>query len=177
MSGLAPLARQLHLGERRRVMDDRELDALVAEKVMGYIPIDIRVCDGTEMVRCYGTPGDESLQDGAWSALELRNYYGARPYSTDIANAFLVVEAMRTKHKAWPIEIESDRYGGVYSGGEWNVVFNCVLDKAGGDDFDAGEFWASPPNGAASDNSLSRAICRAALSALGIDACKSPDPV
>lgn len=135
-------------------MTDRELDALVAEKVFGRAIVQRK---HGPMIRI---PEDE---EGWVVETEIPQY------STSIADAWLVVEAMRRNRKAWPIQIEVDRYGGVYSGGEWNVAFNCVLDRARSDDFDAGEFWAAPPNGAASDNSLPRAIALAALRALGVE--------
>lgn len=73
----------------------------------------------------------------------------------------------------WPVAIIEDRYNGVYSGGAWLAIANaframgdgrlnragyCVVDGPSGDDFDADEFWAAPPDwiavGATPDEAL-----------------------
>lgn len=53
----------------------------------------------------------------------------------------------------WPVAVFLDRYGGIYSGGEWFAVRNLTIDRcraiyAGphADDVTAAQFWGSPPD-------------------------------
>lgn len=66
----------------------RELDALVAEKVMG-VKQEVRLRGETNTVTVYG-----SLVDGMHSRDEALRYGSPSPYSTDIAAAWQVVEAI-----------------------------------------------------------------------------------
>lgn len=60
---------------------------------------------------------------------------------------------MKERLDLYPVVVLQDRYGGVYSGGDWIAIaegdlgrrFTEVLDGAHGEDCDAMEFWESPP--------------------------------
>ena len=73
----------------------------------------------------------------------------------------------------FPIAIIQDRYGGVYSGGEWLAIANadslyhglerviwCLRNGPHGADMDARDFWASAPGWIAAANSPSEASGR-----------------
>jgi hypothetical protein len=123
---------------------DRELDALVAARVFGAVPCDDPVgrCDGakTTPVQCWKMPGESHGSD-------------LRAYSTDLAAAFLVVESMRNRTvKAWFVRLEDIAFDDpICPVGRWSCEFRH------GDD-----------SGRAVDLSLPRAICLAALAALGV---------
>lgn len=75
----------------------RELDALIAEKVMG-LRREVRLCGSTESATIYSQ--NPWWQDGRQTLLDVHHHGGPRPYSTDIAAAWEVVEAMRAGLKA-----------------------------------------------------------------------------
>jgi hypothetical protein len=73
--------------------------------------------------------------------------------------------------KTYPIAIVEDRYTGVYSGGTWLAIFEARLPYKGqtrvdfvltegphGDDSEAAEFWANPPDWIAVGNSPQEAL-------------------
>lgn len=106
-------------------LSDRELDALVAEKITLWTPI----------------PGEDGWQSPDGSH---RHWPGPPEYSTKIADAMEVVEKMRERGffpQLWAAQV-------------WNV-----------------EFWSDEKFiASANEDSLSRAICLAALAAInGVD--------
>jgi len=124
----------------------RELDALVAEKVMG----------------------------ADW----MREHYpammrvgGARlaPFSTDIAAAWRVVEALREKGGCFACF--ENRYGDSYSGGEWSAYFGVnaegAMAGAWAGDTECMLYWDNPVPGHVAAKTLPLAICLAALEAVG----------
>ncbi len=59
---------------------------------------------------------------------------------------------MSDDSKHWPLALIADRYGGIYSGGEWLAISGITLDRfrivmlgPHGDDPTAAEFWDDPP--------------------------------
>jgi hypothetical protein len=123
----------------------RELDALVAEKVMGITPKDVRVRGevDTPLVRVC----NESAywrEDGRHDRYQLRTHADAQCYSADIELAWQVVEKMLAL--GWYFDLRN--YG------TWTAIF----------DRDSG----SPDDHATDDgDSAPLAICRAALAAVG----------
>lgn len=73
----------------------REFDALVAEKVMG-LKREVRLRGEANTVTAY-----KSLVDGLHTRDEVLRYGSPLPYSTDIAAAWQVVEAMRPEYGFW----------------------------------------------------------------------------
>ncbi len=69
-----------------------ELDRLVAEKVMGIVPREVRIVGSTNTVTVYNAA---FLEDGMWSEQQLRTYGAARPYSTDPAAAWNVIRKVQ----------------------------------------------------------------------------------
>lgn len=113
----------------------RALDALVAEKVMGWT----RHPDSWPPM--YREPGDELRPPGS-------GYAVVPSYSTAIAAAWEVVEAMRLKFYRFLIN------GGIYDT-NWGASFHANF--ASGDDYFHG--YA---------DTASLAICRAALKVVGV---------
>ncbi len=107
-------------------MSDRELDALVAEKVMGYT--NVRPLGDEHGTLIAHSPG--ACCDG----------HGVPQFSTDIAAAWHVVEKMRERR----IHLEL----GSRIDGSWLVSFGNLR---------------------AFDNSAPRAVCLAALKAVGVE--------
>lgn len=70
----------------------RKIDALVAEKVMGVASRAVRICGSTESVTVY--TNNPFFHDGFCSRHDLETYAQPRPYSTDIAAAWEVVDAL-----------------------------------------------------------------------------------
>lgn len=103
-------------------MTDRELDAMVAEKVMGWTLHGVAPSGGRVLIAPSGAMGIPN-------------------YSTDISAAWQVVEKMRSKR----IHFEM----GSTIPGDWTAYFN---------------------NDRATDKSAPRAICLAALKAVGVEA-------
>ena len=147
-------------------MKDRELDALVAERVMGWRPyIDKRECWAIDTpcdIDNEHPRGRETLWTGerAWGFDEAtgkrwdRPWWGATQevpfYSTDITAAWQVVEAMRaTNYRNWRVES--------FAGGTCAAFWT--------DNEDPDELTRD-----AADEVSARAICLAALKALGVDA-------
>lgn len=128
-------------------MTDRELDALIAEKVMG-----LKLC---------ASAMDKPLRAMGASPAPMVEYplkihgkpCGTIPgelghYSTDIYEAWRVVEKMRQEPEGWEVVVES-------SIGKWRAEFYPGPEK------DAGESgWVE---------TAPRAICLAALRAVGFD--------
>ena len=71
----------------------RELDIEVAEKVFGIAPREVRPRASAEVVKVW-TTNPAILCDGAWEACELKRHGDPPRYSTDIAAAWLVVDAV-----------------------------------------------------------------------------------
>lgn len=69
----------------------RELDALVAEKVMGLTPKPVTVIDGRGTRSDIGTTRDYTLPDGR----PAREAKQIPAYSTDIAAAWTIVDTLR----------------------------------------------------------------------------------
>lgn len=149
----------------------RELDALVAEKVMGWTQCNpLATWDRWE----YGDPGDD------WAAVEQEwcrgdgvppGRYQKTPilrHSTSIADAWLVVEKLAG---CYPFILTQDRYRGTYSGGRWLASFLVLMDayERGplSDDVDAMGYWADPGLICAGETPA-HAICLAALRACSI---------
>lgn len=131
----------------------RELDALIAERVMG-----MKLRNLTE-TSC------ELWHEGKW--------YPCGPcacYSTSIADAWMAVEEVEKDH--YPFILTVDRYSGVYSGGRWLASFLVPMDayERGplSDDVDAMGYWAYPGLICAGETPA-HAICLAALRACRID--------
>ena len=132
-------------------MTDRELDALIAEKVMGLSPMKGKGMDGgywdpvkkrTQMIKdsplhdarkklgiAYDAPGDGFLLN----------------YSSDIGSAWTVVEKMRD--------------------GGWNICLATVKKGSAAVITKEGRFTGDEPYA----ESMPRAICLAALKAVGVD--------
>lgn len=130
----------------------RELDALVAEKVMGL--------DLSPKIHPYKKVSDFSLRPGAL------NYYGTyvekrEPefYSTDIAAAWEVVEKMRSHSHMDAFALKAPDED--QAPGFWRAIF---LKKEIGPE-DMSNFYEWPTLGC----SAPHAICLAALKACGIE--------
>lgn len=157
----------------------RELDAVVAEKVMGWTQ-----CDST--VRWpkweHGDPGDDWTEvDQEWcrgDGAPPENRYIKKPiprYSTSIADAWLVVEELGNDGN-YPFILTVDRYGGTYCNGPWLASFGVFMDEYQGgplgDDVDAAYYWRNA-HAIASGETASHAICLAALKAGGYELVES----
>jgi hypothetical protein len=115
--------------------EGRELDALVATKIFKHTIAETDDCNG---------------EDNFWIAdamAERRDWIGLPNYSTDISDAWTVVEKMRERAEAWEFNIESNL-------GKWKAGF-----------FSNGEYFDSDW-----EETASLAICRAALRAVGGEA-------
>jgi len=107
---------------RSETMTDRELDAAVAEKVMGYRWYMDR--DDEKVILAQPTEyfeGDDFLpvpSEEAWSSTR-RDIGNAPPYSRDIAAAWTVVEKMR--ERGWLYHVGDNKDGHVFQFGrsEW----------------------------------------------------------
>jgi hypothetical protein len=125
----------------------RELDALVAEKVLGHTP------DPTRCDQCYW-PLREREEDGCvkdnCSQRPLPEKRSPRPYSSDIAAAWEVVERLRQQHCCTKIYSDHD------------LSYECVLIRDRNDPHKPSDgIW-----GLAATAPL--AICLAALASVGI---------
>lgn len=129
----------------------RELDALVAEKVMGL-----------ELIR-HG-PNIFYKEYGKFHPCELL----LPEYSSFVGEAWLVVEKVEKEH--YPFILTVDRYGGVYSGGRWLASFAVPMEVYEwgplGDDVEAMGYWYNPGLICAGETPA-QAICLAALRACG----------
>lgn len=145
----------------------RELDAIIAEKVMGWTQCDpLAKWDRWE----YGDPGDDwTVVSEEWCRgdgfPERGHYRSPIPrYSTSIGDAWTVVEKL--DEGRYPFILTQDRYGGTYSGGIWLASFGVFMDEyergPQGDDGDAVSYWASPGLICAG-KTPAHAICLAAL--------------
>lgn len=66
----------------------------------------------------------------------------------------------------YPFILQLDRYGGVYSGGEWIVIndFDAYLDGGyDGGDLECGDFWCKFSQGVASGDTPEEAVARLCL--------------
>lgn len=140
-------------------MTNREIDALVAEKVMGYRFVQNRSHSGIRQVEAIlptrlnepiltnAVPVDHSAWDGAWQI-------GSVPaYSTDIAAAWTVVEKMRERG-LWakitsPFSPEDMTYWCGFT----------PMNMTG---------WNGVPDFKAKADNAPMAICLAALAAVGV---------
>lgn len=120
-------------GEKGEVMNTgRELDALVAEKVMGLLPCSDPVgrCGAAKMTpcQCWGTPD----RDGVVAGGELASY------STDISTAWQVVEKLALQGRALALQApgSSDMNEYYQKFNRWTAEFQgqelcpCVADTA-----------------------------------------------
>lgn len=128
---------------------NRELDELVAEKVMGLIPCD----QWTEFG--LGSAGGDVLRkncahENCYSTREIHSVHGTiggcPPYSTKIHAAWEVVRRLQARGYAFQLEA---------NGEEWSASF--------------------PPAEKCSSDSAERAICLAALKTLESQETKKPD--
>lgn len=78
-----------------QLLPPREIDRLVAERVFGLNPRTVQPRGGDEPVQVW--TDNPAIADGMWDRGELRLYGAPREYSTDIADAWLVVEAMKSR--------------------------------------------------------------------------------
>jgi len=89
----------------------------------------------------------------------------------------------------YPIAIVQDRYGGVYSGGDWLAIARADAAHDGrsrvdfalahgphGSDCIAAEFWADPPDWIAVGNSPDEARDRLLESLSGVGQDRAPGP-
>jgi hypothetical protein len=113
----------------------RELDALIAEKVMGWM----RVNSPHKITGASGEPSGFEPIGGGYATFAVVPHY-----STGIAAAWLVVDAMRARGAAVLL-----RYDMAYAN-EWEAGFGVASDK-----FPSAHAPTAP-----------HAICRAALAAL-----------
>lgn len=143
-------------------MTDNELNALVAEKVMGFVkaPTPLGLAQQWQMPS--QNPDIEKRKEYP---------YWFKPFqpSTDIAAAWQVVEKMSRDHET--LTLFENRYGSVYSNGKWSAYFGINPDGAirgawAGDN-ECQEYWESPIPGHVSADTPARAICLAALKAVG----------
>lgn len=120
----------------------RELDALIAEKVMGWQEVRVGV----------GDDGIEGLMGVPDSPDPWRSAYWVPAYSIDIAHAWQVVEKLRADCVFANIGPDPSEGGG----------YNCQFHWGEGeDDFDIGVVDAEAPT-------APHAICLAALKAVGV---------
>lgn len=131
-----------------------ELDALVAEKVMGWAWRKWNVSGSEEPVKALFPPtwaqwvGTEPCDAGSPIRRAVGTEGRIRPYSTDIAAAWLVVEKMATD--GWFPEVQFNNWGAE----SWNATFSRLT--------------SDPREGYASHHAASApvAICNAALKAV-----------
>lgn len=117
----------------------RKLDALVAERVMGLVPCTGDCHANGDMRPCHAQP--DSPDQGAET----------RQYSTDIADAWLVVEAMAGRGY-WARLTSPFTRGSAYFAGFTPHDFTG---------------WNGRPDHLGGGDTMPLAICRAALAAVG----------
>lgn len=128
----------------------RELDALVAERVMEWASIEMR-----------HSPGGVVSPEPPMGFDTRGNRYASIPrYSTDIASAWEVVEKVLQDHGDYDFAIVADYLGGVI----WRASFSA-------DDLVANDSSGMPPVFTDGPDGLTAplAICIAALRAVGAD--------
>lgn len=76
-------------------MTDRELDAMVAERVMGKVPRQVRAKGSDEVVTVY--TNNPAVVDGVFSATDLHLHGDPDRYSEYAAVAWLAIERMRAR--------------------------------------------------------------------------------
>lgn len=116
-----------------------ELREAVAREVMGETQRAVRVKGGTETVLTWSP--NKFFSDGTCTREEIENYAPCTPYDLEISAAFQVVEKLLEKVT---VQITGGESG-------YAVEFSPY----------AGDGW-----GVVQDESLARAICRAALKAV-----------
>lgn len=135
----------------------RELDAFIAEKVMGWTIID-RVKMGWGKGPVVWDTGQDPEDEHSSPT-----YQDFRP-SERITDAWLVVDKLAGGN--YPFILTQDRYGGTYSGGIWLASFGVFMEEyergPRGDDGDAVSYWANPGLICAG-KTPAHAICLAAL--------------
>lgn len=124
------------------------LDREIAVKVMGIVPREVRVRGSTERVTVW--TGNPALSDGVWDAYQLVRYGEPRPFSTDIATAWTVVERM--SNLGWHARVESP-----FEAGQPYFAGFTPHGMSG---------WNGVPDHQAGAYCAAEAICRAALAAL-----------
>jgi hypothetical protein len=134
----------------------RELDALVAEKVMGWIWMRDPACGEGVYLRSPATVG--MLRPEYLAANRVDGYEGEIPrsvphYSTDIAAAWVIVEHLRKQGKALVVAVTQSEV----------CVDNYNIDGIPL----AGWTWESPTCHASAETAP-HAICLAALKALDV---------
>lgn len=146
------MTRELDVMQQARATDERRAtNARIAKEVMGWPEWDTKAdWKGPEGVTFFAAWGDCSLAVYDDGCEDVTRHFDP---ATKIADAFLVVEAMRVK--GWRFRCEQQSSGG------WWV---CFWDYT----------WTPSEHTAAAGDSLARAICKAALDVL--DATHSPNP-
>lgn len=140
----------------------RELDALIAEKVMGQSLASFcdyfkgQRCDGKRLTRCNacGAQGHGNCYGpGRGGALQVdcENVCSAPSFSTDIAAAWLVVGKLRESGRVLTLSV--DECG--FPGGEWRCFMQWDVESGDNE----GHCWAD-------GQTAPLAICRAALKAV-----------
>ncbi len=161
----------------------REIDALVAEKVMGFVwrrnkvprsdtPRESMFPVGKDfLVRHDDTEGYERKRPCGGFRFGGETYYSVPRYSTDIAATLEVVTEMSRRHET--LAFFENRYGPVYSDGKWSAYFGInpegAMRGAWASDNECQEYWESPIPGHVSADTPQMAICLAALLALGVE--------
>jgi hypothetical protein len=136
-------------------VDNRELDALVAEHIFGWTWWRQNSLRGTYLVDPTGWAKDVGWEQATRDDRRSERWYDYLfHWSTDIAAAWEVVEAMRAQYGVEMGSVESDTWRGWYCEFcDYSIVRNGKAKIVG----------------EAVDNTLPLAICRAALRAKGID--------
>lgn len=132
------------------MLSDRELDELVATRLMGWFLVGIARINGRDTSSCWWheSKGDPLDPRGGASAI------GFPAYTRDIAAAFDVVEEMRVRGWEFSLLRAAPQVH------RWVAAFSRTRPTMGG-----------PSQASAHDaHSIPRAICIAALKAIGVDA-------
>lgn len=140
---------------------DDGLDARVAAEVMGWVR-------GAR----WGNGNGEWVIAGKGYKDHGLSWSQTPRFSERLQDAWQVVERLSADAGCgyYPFVLREDRYSGSYSGGKWLCSFDgCEdqWDEALGGDNDAMEYWDRKDGWIAAAHSPAKAICLAALKALG----------
>lgn len=141
----------------------RELDALVAEKVMDWKRNGTWLNKGSISIMLPGTIGGPSSWE-EWSAVE--NGAPSLPsYSTDIAAAFGIIDYLvgleGYNDKPWVVNIETCIGTHIKELGKWTRTWICLFQDSDSD--------SQRKSISVEASTLPLAICLAALKAVGVD--------